>query len=411
MGDSKSKECATLLGTNLTRALVVHSTFDELGGAETFCLRVVAMLQKRFDEVIVVHATANTVDFDKIARWCGVHLDPSRVRSEPAAPPGRSRVLAEFRSRYSLLLLRYSLAVGRARVLAPSADLLVSTFAECPIDAPRMIQAIHAPMLALDQDSLGYLGLSHRRVRWLAHVGYLLSVRVLMRWSRARIGNHLTITNSEWTAGQFRRHYPARDVRPIHFGVQTSLTSQSPLWVPFAQRESNFVILGRVVPAKRIQEALDIVSRLRAIGYMVGLRIIGVASEPYATEVRRLIASMPWVFWHANLVRDELEAFVVRQKWGLHCFRHEHYGFAPAELQRLGCITFVHDSGGQREIIRNSAQRYTDTDDAVHKIDAVLRAPQTHDELLNAGRISAAEHTVEAFERRFIALIDEVISR
>ena len=152
-------------------------------------------------------------------------------------------------------------------------------------------------------------------------------------------------------------------------------------------------------------------TRLRDAGRKVGLHIIGSGSGDYASYMSRLITDKPWVTWHQGLDRDALEALVVQQKWGLHTCIAEHYGFAPAELQALGCITFVHDSGGQREIIANPQQRYSDTADAVRKIAAVLDAPQDHLDLVRASEDAAASHTVEVFRQRFLALVDEIMAK
>jgi glycosyltransferase involved in cell wall biosynthesis len=53
--------------------------------------------------------------------------------------------------------------------------------------------------------------------------------------------------------------------------------------------------------------------------------------------------------------------------------QEEHFGIAPAELQRAGCIPFVHNSGGQVEIVGGDARLTFDSvENAAEKITRVI---------------------------------------
>ena len=53
--------------------------------------------------------------------------------------------------------------------------------------------------------------------------------------------------------------------------------------------------------------------------------------------------------------------------------REEHFGMAPAEMARAGCIVWVPRGGGQMEIVgREPALMYESDDEAVEKISATL---------------------------------------
>ena len=69
-------------------------------------------------------------------------------------------------------------------------------------------------------------------------------------------------------------------------------------------------------------------------------------------------------------------------RYGLHAMSEEHFGIAVAELQRAGCVTFVPERGGPREIVGEDKRLLFDTDDeAVTKIDRVLGDRQLQREL------------------------------
>jgi glycosyltransferase involved in cell wall biosynthesis len=53
--------------------------------------------------------------------------------------------------------------------------------------------------------------------------------------------------------------------------------------------------------------------------------------------------------------------------------REEHFGIAVAEMTRAGCIVFVHDGGGQVEIVGDEpGLRYRSDFEAVDKICKLL---------------------------------------
>ena len=84
----------------------------------------------------------------------------------------------------------------------------------------------------------------------------------------------------------------------------------------------------------------------------------------------------------------------------------EHFGIAPAELQRAGCITFVPHEGGPVEIVGGDARLvYDSVDDAVAKIGRVLA-----DADLRAAVHADVERRQDRFtETRFMREILEVI--
>jgi len=64
-----------------------------------------------------------------------------------------------------------------------------------------------------------------------------------------------------------------------------------------------------------------------------------------------LAAERPWVGLLHDLDRTEMAREVASHRFGIHTMENEHFGIAPAEFQRAGCIPFVHRSGGPVEIV------------------------------------------------------------
>jgi glycosyltransferase involved in cell wall biosynthesis len=123
---------------------------------------------------------------------------------------------------------------------------------------------------------------------------------------------------------------------------------------------------------------IGIIEAVRSRGHDVSLEIIGdedyVAGQEYITELNNRIAQAgDWVRLHQSVSRAELEQLVSACRFGIHGMLEEHFGIAPAELMRAGCLVFVPNSGGQVEIVGEHPELRYDTDaDAVEKICAVL---------------------------------------
>jgi len=387
-------------------ALVVHADLGGGGGAELYGARVLALLQRRFAHVALVHAGAD-LDAADLARRYGVALDARRL-SVVSAGPG-ARLLTRLTGRCQLL--KYALALRAARDPAGHSDLLVSTYGECPIDAPRVLQCIHVPLFLDDRRSLKHLGVTG--LSWgglLARRAYVRLARRLAGWDPEVVRRHATVANSWWTAGAMNAAYRMAHADCLYPGAEVGIAPGEPGDAPFGRREDGFVVVGRLVPGKRIETAVAIVEALRRHGRHVHLHVVGRAAGRYRNTLRRHLWGRPWVHLHEGLPRDRMEALVARHRYGLHAYRHEHFGIAPAELQRLGCLVFVHDSGGQREVIAAPEQRYRSVRDAVARIERVMDDPALQVRLLAQAREANGRLTVAAFEEGFLAAVDALMA-
>jgi glycosyltransferase involved in cell wall biosynthesis len=82
------------------------------------------------------------------------------------------------------------------------------------------------------------------------------------------------------------------------------------------------------------------------------------------------------------LSREQLAVEMAQHRYGIHAMENEHFGIAPAEIQRAGCITFVHNSGGPREIVgEHQLLVFDSVEDAADKIVNVLTDPSLEESL------------------------------
>jgi glycosyltransferase involved in cell wall biosynthesis len=79
----------------------------------------------------------------------------------------------------------------------------------------------------------------------------------------------------------------------------------------------------------------------------------------------------------------------------------EHFGMAVAEMQRAGCIVFVPHIGGPLEIVGHEPRViYASVEEAVTKMDAVLRNPGWQTELYHCALLQGELFTTERFVRQ-----------
>ena len=114
-----------------------------------------------------------------------------------------------------------------------------------------------------------------------------------------------------------------------------------------------------------------------------------------------------WIRFYHSVPRDEMVRLIARHRYGIHGMLNEHFGIAPAELQRAGCITFVPNSGGPLEIVGGDQRViYQSIEDAVEKIDRMLRDPSLEAALRRDVALRGETFTEERFMSEFLAAVE-----
>ena len=131
----------------------------------------------------------------------------------------------------------------------------------------------------------------------------------------------------------------------------------------------------------------------------------------YERRIRALAATRPWVVVRDGLDRAALLDLMSRCRYGLHGMVDEHFGMAPAELVEAGCLTFVHRSGGQTEIVESDDLTYVDVDDAVARIDRALVDEAHRQRLCDHLAARRGRFDPSRFCAQVLAIVDETLVR
>ena len=174
--------------------------------------------------------------------------------------------------------------------------------------------------------------------------------------------------------------------------------------LPWDEREDVVLCVARMSPEKRLVEAVGIVRRLRERGHDLRLAICGLSADPaYRRCLERTVAAAgDWAELDLDLPREALVARMARARYGLHTMIDEHFGIAVAELVRMGCLTFVHGTGGAREIVAEPRLCFASDDEAVEQIARCLTDPDLaetlHLHLARRATLYGTERFVEGLQ-------------
>ena len=318
------------------------------------------MLQALKDEYDVTVYTWWPVDVERINRFWGTSIRTGDFRAR--RPPAWVRGIIDTPP-LPLSMLRTAAMLNAVRRHIADYDVVVTANNEADFGTVG-VQYVHYPWNMFPRPAVD--------LRWY-HFGFLLTPYyrlcvALSGFEPDSMRRNISLVNSDWTGRLAWARY-----RIVSRTVYPPVTSEaSPLG--WEARAPEFVCIGRISPEKELERVLDVVIGVRAAFPAVRLHVVGTPDDAryYRRIVDRIRAAGDWVQLHENLSRPELSALVGRVRYGIHGMREEHFGMAPAEMVRAGCIVWVPDGGGQVEIVADARLTYGSIEEGVAKITRTL---------------------------------------
>jgi glycosyltransferase involved in cell wall biosynthesis len=275
-------------------------------------------------------------------------------------------------------LIKLSLLMRYTRKVSAGYDVLFGIHNETDFGR-RGIQYVHYPTYLRPRPDVD-LRWYHRPRRALA-VYYRLA-DAIAGFSLDRMTRNLTLVNSDWT-GEHVRRFLGVNTRTLYPPVVDPAPE-----VAWQERRDGFLAIGRISPEKEYERVMDIVARVRQHRPGVTLTIVGTWDRHAGRYMGRLRARAealgPWIAFRHDLPRDEVRQLMATHKYGIHGMREEHFGMAPAELARAGCIVWVPRGGGQMEIVDREPALMYDTEE-----EAAARILRTMDDAAEQVRLRA----------------------
>ena len=331
----------------MARVAVLHNTLDGRGGADAVCLHVCEALQAHHDVTLFTLSRSSLATLND--------LFDTAADVAVRRPPGTGVVCRAFEAlpeRFGPQLAARSVLLRRLFAREADAfDAAVSTANEFDLPLPS-VQYVHFP-----QFNCRFAGVGDTP-RFDSLWSRLGGVADRTLPTDARL-----LANSAWTADAVERIYRRRPT------VCHPPVDPPPNPRPWAERERGVVAVGRLAPDKHPLRAIRIVDGVRARGYDLHLHLVGSVSARYPAYAGR-VADAAATRDHVRLERDvphsRIEELLGTHRYGLNCKPDEHFGMAVAEYVAAGMVAFAPDSGGQREVLGERADRlYDSTADAV----------------------------------------------
>jgi len=288
-------------------------------------------------------------------------------------------------------LLEIAVTERWARALAAEvrADILLSTHNEMDFGRPGL-QYVHYPWSYLPRPDI--------EMQWFHRIpGVLAAYRGLCQLvaggSLAGRGRNLSLANSRFVAGKIKEVYGV-DSEVLYPPVPGSFPG-----VPWQERRSAAIAIGRMHPVKRWEMAVEIVELARSRGVDIGLTLINQPdSIDYGRRIAGIAAGRPWFRLLTGIPREQLAAEVARHRYGIHPMEDEHFGIAVAEMVRAGCIPLVHDSGGPVEIVGGRRElRFRTVEEGAAALRAVIEDSELQGRLRSELSQQGERFSVEAF--------------
>jgi len=354
---------------NKPRVLIAHPYLYPSGGGNSVAAWAVEALR---EEYAITLALLGPVDCQAVNRSFGTSLRKEDFTLR-LAPSSQRALLRSLPTPGALLeqcvTMRWAQTLDRANRF----DAMLSTQNEADFGRPAL-QYVHYPWAYLPRPDV--------ELRWYHHIpgllnGYRNFCQRVARASDEGLRRNLSLANSQFVADRIR------DVHGVESKILYPPVPGGFPPVPPKDRANGIVCLGRMNGCKRWEMAVEIADNVRSRGIDLSLTLISHRDDPeYGARLEALAATRPWFRILYNLPRAQLVQEVARHRYGLHTMENEHFGIAPAELQRAACITFVHRSGGPMEIVGHREElMFDDAEEAGTRICRVVQDTALAEEL------------------------------
>jgi len=382
--------------TRRRRLLFVQPSLQPPGGGNGVAAW---MLQALKDEYDVTVYTWWPTDVEQINRFWGtsIRADDFRATRVPTwlrrivdAPP------------LPLAMLRTAVMLNVVRRHLADYDIAVTANNEADFGMVG-VQYVHYPWNMFPRPVVD--------LRWY-HLEFLLAPYYrlcvgLSGFSADSMRRNISLVNSDWTGRQAWTRYgiASRTVYPP--------VTMAPSPLAWEARATEFVCIGRIAREKQLERVLDVMTAVRAAVPSVRLHLVGTSDDAryYRRIVGRIRAAGDWIQLHENPSRAEMTTLVGGVRYGIHGMREEHFGMAPAEMVRAGCIVWVPDGGGQVEIVGDARLTYGSIEEGVAKITRTLGDAEEQTRLCEHLAARAPLFSAERFMQQVRAAVAEATAQ
>ncbi|WP_436935212.1 glycosyltransferase [Halovenus marina] len=367
-------------------------------------MNILEALQKSYNVILL---TTTTPDFTELNKFFGTSVSDVKIKKPTdAAMRSAKWASSSLPINIGLAAFQYSLLYRHARNVQNAYDLVISTRDEIGFNT-KALQYIHIPTRGLikkgGREAIpGYRGNTSALYEVYDHMCNIIS-----GFSTERVRQSRLLTNSDWTANLIEEIYNT-ETEVVYPPIEVDEFS-NPAW---EQRESGFVMIGRLSPEKRILRSIKVIERLHEYNNDIHIHVIGPKEDTeYSDQVEQYAAERDYVYLDGECNRKDLIERIQQHKYGIHGKEFEHFGMVVAEMIAGGTIPFVHNSGGQTDIVLNDDRLiYDDVEEAVQKAKKVIGDSSLQQELAKMLTESVHRFSKQTFQQQIRNIVSEEIN-
>ena len=334
--------------------------------------------------------TTSRVSFNRLNEYWGTTIDLKDINIVKFP-----QFFLKYTERFNAL--RYSVVSRYCKRISSEFDVMFSTYNTMDL-GKRGIQYIGDFLFSdILRDSLYPVPLK-REIGWFNRNTYSRKIyfriaKYINYPSQENIWKNLTLVNSEWTKKLMKETYNV-DSKVVYPPGSKVISS-----VSWNKKEDGFVCVGKLVPFKQIERIIAILDKVRKKYFDIHLHIIGWEEDSsYTQKIKRLCdRNSSWCFLEGEMFGEKKLRFISKHKFGINGCQNEAFGIAIAEMVMAGCLVFVPNGGGQKEIVMHPDLIYENVDDAVVKIERIIRDSKKQIELREHLKNQGKRFTTEKF--------------
>ena len=367
------------------RVAVVEPTISPGGGTEAVTTWIIEALKEEYQVDLL---TFSKVDAEILNRFYGTHLEQGQFSiTRPSLPPLLART-------NRLPLLKDHLMMRYCKSVRADFDLFICVGGIMDFGCPSMQYVAFAPA------STFVKVVSHEPgMPWWSYLpkkAFMRFCESISSYSECTMKQNVTLATSAWTGKIMEAVYSVNNYKVVFPPVDAPSSE-----TPWDSRQEGFLCVARIVPEKLVDQAIEILRRVRQKGFDVSLHIIGRDDDPkYAKKIKELCAENDaWVYLHGVLPKQDLFRLMGENKYGINPAFGEPSGVAALEMVKAGCMVFIRDGGGLPEILDTPELTYSSMDDAVAKIIGALSSDSLRESLLQRLAAQAELFSTQVFCR------------
>ena len=337
------------------------------GGAEIAAMYLIAALKDKYNVYVI---TRGGWDLSELNTCAGTALEKSEIQ---VIYPPFSSILKHTTGGaiWDGLYRRY------CRIIAPKYDLCItaSRVFDWGVPAVHFFTDVTWNIELQKRYNSNEVSLANNSI--LKNILFEIGKGIAGKAKRSPLIGDVFVANSKWTA-KISQEYCSTLINTVSPVIPGRFIQNE-----WTQREFGFMVRGRISAEKRIEDVIEILKKVRQDGFKITLKVIGNFDSSYYSNfiLSKCNEESSWITCVGSIYGNEKALILSTSKFGISGCDIEAFGIATAEMIKSGIIPFVPLGGAQKEIVSRSELIYSDIQEGVDKIIAVLESESLQIEL------------------------------